>query len=275
MNEIPGVVHVGELHYLWRNFLNKGTNTQCGCGASLATCPLWSQVLAVTAAGKPVTEYATTVVPYQTCVRTRYTWRVLRYQRGRDRCLDAYADILARTYHAIQAATGANIIVDGGKYPAEAALLPHLPGIRPVYLHLVRDPRASAFSWSQVKDYIPAMPVTRSTGYWVGFNLASDAIRQRYPDSSLFLRYEDFIADPHAHVNRMLTLLGLDHTHNPLQGRTVTLGANHTVTGNPDRFATGQINVRPHDDDWRKKFPRQSQLVTTLLALPVMHRYGY
>ena len=275
LNEIPGVCHVGELHYLWMNYLGRGTNTTCGCGASLASCPVWGPVLAATAGDVAPAEYAERVLGYRECVRTRHIRKVLGYDGQRDQCLAAYADVLSRTYAAIRAVTGARVIVDGSKYPSEAALLPHVKGVRPRYLHLVRDPRASAYSWSQPKDYIPSMSVPRSTAYWVGFNLASDAIRRQYPDHSLFLRYEDFIADPAAGIDRILKLLGEDPARNPLQGRNVTLNVNHTVTGNPDRLASGSITVRASDVDWRSKLPRRSALVATLLSAPVMRRYGY
>ena len=275
LNEIDGFFHVGELHYLWKNFLNKGTNTTCGCGKSLGTCEIWHRVLEATSTNANVEDHAEMVMTYQGCVRTRHTWRVLRYQGAGDPCLAAYADILSRTYCAIHRVTGAKVIVDGGKYPAEAALLPHMQGIKPAYLHIVRDPRASAYSWSRTKDYIPSMSVPRSTAYWVGFNLASDAIRRRYPHHSLFLRYEDFILDPSASIERILKLLDEDPSHNPLHGRTITLNTNHTVTGNPDRFSSGTITVRSQDVDWRKKLPRQSALTAMFLSLPIMRRYGY
>jgi len=275
LNEVKGVCHVGELHYLWMNYLNKGTNTSCGCAKSLATCEVWRPVLEATAAGAPNTDYAERVLTYQECVRTRHIRRVLGYTGQGDRCLTAYADVLSRTYAAIHTVTGAHVIVDGSKYPAEAALLPHVQGIQPLYLHLVRDPRASAYSWSRVKGYIPSMSASRSTAYWVGFNLASDAIRRHYPADSLFLRYEDFIANPAESIDRILRLMREDPARNPLQGRSITLHANHTVTGNPDRLASGNITVRAEDVDWRKKLPRTSALVATLLSAPVMRRYGY
>lgn len=275
LNEIDGLVHVGELHYLWKNMTNQGTNTLCGCGTALAACHVWCHVLSTTAADARVEDYANRVMACQPAVRTRHTWEVLRYRGGRDGPLAQYADILSRTYRAIHEVTGAKVIVDSGKYPAEAALLPHVPGIKPVYLHVVRDPRASAYSWSKPKKYIPSMSPARSTAYWVSFNLASDAIRRRYPQDSLYLRYEDFVSNPAESIDRILTLIQASLSLNPLQGRAVTLGINHTVTGNPDRFERGPVTVHAQDVDWRKELPKRSALIATLVALPFMARYGY
>src|SRR6185437_13734697 len=112
------------------------------------------------------------------------------------------------TYQVIAERSGARIIVDTAKIPGEAALLADLPGVRPYFVHLVRDPRAVAESWRQPKQYVYAMSATRSTAYWHGFNMASAAIVRRHRDRSLFVRYEDFIADPAVTIDRLLRLCG-------------------------------------------------------------------
>jgi hypothetical protein len=186
---------------------------------------------------------------------------------------------MTRVYHAIAEQTGARVIVDSTKIAAEAALLPHLDGVTPYYLHLVRDPRAAAQSWSQLKDYAYIMPAWRSTGYWLGFNLAAEAISRRYPDRSMRLRYEDFIAAPAAVAESLLRFCGAWDGTNPVganpRGRTVELHPNHTVTGNPDRFRSGSTVIRDRDDTWRDGLPAFARLTTTAMAWPLMRRYGY
>ena len=81
----------------------------------------------------------------------------------------------------------------------------------------------------------------------------AEAVIQRAPERSFFLRYEDFIADPANVVAGLLRLVGAEGAANPVQGRTVNLGKNHTVTGNPDRFRSGPTLLRPEDDAWRKE----------------------
>ena len=103
-------------------------------------------------------------------------------------------------------------------------------------MHLVRDPVAVADSWRTPKDYVYVMSASKSTAYWRGFNIASRAILRRYPQQSILLRYEDFIADPAGTIATLMRLAGADPAGNPVTGRTVQLHTNHTVTGNPDRF---------------------------------------
>src|SRR5262249_49857923 len=164
---------------------------------------------------------------------------------------------------------------DTTKIPGEAALLPHLDGITPYYVHLVRDPRAVAHSWREPKQYVWAMPAWRSTAYWSGFNLASHAITRRHPQHALFLRYEAFTADPAGPPDALLRLCDEDPAGNPVQGRTVELHTNHTVTGNPDRFRTGTTVIRDRDDSWQTGLSTTAKLAAGVLSWPLSRRYGY
>jgi hypothetical protein len=207
-------------------------------------------------------------------VRTRHTWRVLR--RGlHDDEIRAHAELMTTTYHTIAELTGARVLVDTNKIPGESALLPHLDGVVPHYVHLVRDPRAVAQSWSSWKQYAYPMSAARSTAYWHGFNSASRALLRHAPERSMLLRYEDFIAEPRATIDRLLRLCGTDPAVNPMVGRTIDLHTNHTVTGNPDRFDTGVTLVRDRDDSWRAKLPARSRLAAVTLSWPQFRRYGY
>ncbi|MFF3855510.1 sulfotransferase [Micromonospora sp. NPDC002575] len=276
LNEVPGFFHVGELHFLWKNSTGRGVNGLCGCGRELTACDLWSRVLPVgRPAGLSADAHAAQVIARQRSrVRTRHTWRVLR--RGLyDDEIRAHAELMGRVYRAVAERTGAHTIVDTTKIPGEAALLAHLPGITPYYVHLVRDPRAVAHSWREPKQYVYAMSAARSTAYWHGFNLASAAITRRHPRRSMLLRYESFTADPAGTIDALLRLCGADPAGNPVRGRAVELGTNHTVTGNPDRFRTGPTVIRDSDEAWRRTLSPADRLAATALAQPLFARYGY
>jgi hypothetical protein len=279
LNEVPGIFHVGELHFLWKNSVGRGANSSCGCGEHLTRCPIWSEILPVgRPAGMSPEAHADEVIRRQrSSVRTRHTWRVLgRGLAGAGRAdIRAHAELMTQVYSAVAARTGARVIVDTTKIPGEAALLPHLPGTETFFVHLVRDPRAVAQSWSREKQYCYVLPAHTSTAYWYGFNLAAAAVVRRYRDRSLFLRYEDFIADPAATIDTLLRLCGADPAANPVRGRTVELHTNHTVTGNPDRFSTGTTVLRDSDDAWRSELPVAAKLPATALSWPLSARYGY
>jgi hypothetical protein len=276
LNEVPGFVHVGELHFLWTNAYGRGSNTRCGCRRELVRCAVWSHVLdAARPDGVTAEAHAQDVRHHQVAgLRTRHTWSVLRH--GADSAARrSYAATLARTYRAIADHTGCRVIVDSTKLPGEAALLAEVDGIDPVYLHLVRDPRAVAHSWSRQKDYAYTMSAARSTAYWLGFNLASRALVRHHRERSELLRYEDFIRDPDATIRRLIAWCGGDPAHSPVRGRTAELHDNHTVTGNPDRFRTGPTLIRPVDAPWQAELPIRAKLTTLALAWPLLAGYGY
>lgn len=276
LGEVSGFLHVGELHFLWKNAAGRGANTLCGCGQALTECPLWSGILPV---GRPpgmsAEAHADAVIRRQrACVRTRHTWRVLARGVWCD-AIREHAELMTRTYQAVAERTGARVIVDSTKIPGEAALLSHLGALDPYYIHLVRDPRAIAQSYREAKQYVSPMSAVRSTAYWHGFNMACEALTCRHRDRSLFLRYEEFAADPAAAVDSVLRLCGAGSEANPVRDRIVELHANHTVTGNPDRFLTGPTPIRAADDSWRATLPGRARLAAGTLSWPLIRRYGY
>lgn len=276
LNEVPGFFHVGELHFLWKNGAGRGVNNLCGCGATLTECPIWSEILTIgRQPGTSPEQHAAEVIRrQQAVVRTRHTWRVLK--RGIDSAdLRAHAELMSAVYGSVAEKTGARVIVDTTKIPGESALLPLLPGIEPYFVHVVRDPRAVAYSWRRPKQYVFTMSASKSTAYWTGFNIASHALTRRYPERSMLLRYEDFIADPAGTIAGLLELCGEADAPNPMDDRTVRLHTNHTVTGNPDRFSTGETVIRPTDSSWQNGLSRRARLASMLLSWPLSWRYGY
>jgi hypothetical protein len=73
----------------------------------------------------------------------------------------------------------------------------------------------------------------------------------------------------------MLRLVGEEGAELPLVGeREVKLGISHTVSGNPNRFDTGAVELK-QDRAWTNKMsPRDQKLVTALTA-PLLARYQY
>ncbi|MGA8114203.1 MAG: sulfotransferase [Actinocatenispora sp.] len=272
LGEVPGVFHAGELRYLWRNgVLGTGSNRDCGCGSPLLDCPLWSKVLEqCRPSGRTLVEHATDVVRAQAAYRTRHTRRTLRRPVA-----NGWPDTLAAVYRAIATQTGARVIVDSSKYPADSALLRHLDDVEPAYLQLVRDPRGVAQSWLSPKDYTGRRGVLNSTWYWLGFNLAAEAVARSEPSRTLRIRYEDLTRDPRRSIGRALRLVGLSDADNPVaEDGSVQLDGNHTVTGNPNRFERG-TTVLTEDRRWHNRLSRPHRIATTALALPLLGRYGY
>ena len=247
---------------------------------------MWSQVLELLDKKGFDSQRARDVVGWQEqSVRVRHTMGLVRSKSPRPgSALDSYSRVLGEVYSAIAQVTGARVIVDSSKRPSDGAVLRLTPGVTPNVLHLVRDPRAVAYSWRRRKAHLDrSAPVEMrqhspvgSTSSWALWNLAIEAVRRRQvPSSTMLLRYEDFIRHPRASIEAIVAMTGEETSVLPFEDdATVRLSGNHTISGNPSRFSTGRVALRV-DDEWIENQPRVDRAIATVLALPLLHRYGY
>lgn len=277
LGEAPGTLHVGELHYLWRNgVLRTGTNSSCGCGEPVTDCPLWSKVLGT---GVAADEHAAAAVEAVQAARLRARHtpaRLAESLRLRRTPPDVawVTGVTADLYRGAAAAAGADVVVDGSKYPAEAAALLGRDDLDVRVLHVVRDARATAYSYRGDKSYVTRMSAARSTGYWAAVNAASDLLALAGRDRYLRVRHEDFSARPRAVVDEVMAFAGIAGPNPVAEDGTVELGVNHTVTGNPDRFRQGRVPIRA-DGRWRTELDWKPRALTTAASAPQLLRYGY
>jgi hypothetical protein len=90
----------------------------------------------------------------------------------------------------------------------------------------------------------------------------------------MVLRYEDFVADPPAAVERVARFAGEEPAALPfVSERVARLEDNHCVSGNRSRFAHGDVEIAL-DDAWRT-VPGPGRSVVTALSAPWLGRYGY
>jgi len=281
LGSFPGCFAAGELRELWSRGILEGR--RCGCGRSVWDCQVWGAVL-----GAP--EFsdvdAETIVALQhATARFRHLRRLLRAERFRtQRELVRLVSVIGDLYRVLGRVTGADVIIDSSKRPADVAILRLLPDVDTYIVHLVRDPRAVAYSLSRRKpaldrDAQPEMDrmgAIKCTGYWIMLNVAAEVVCRRVgPGRSLRIRYEDLVAQPRATLAAITTLAGTPQTPSPLiNDHTVRLEPNHMVFGNPDRFRTGPTPLRL-DDAWRTRIKGAPWAAATLLAMPMMARYGY
>jgi hypothetical protein len=203
---------------------------------------------------------------------------------GRYSCdLSSYAKKLECLYRAIAEVSEGKIIVDSSKVGSQSFILRELPQVELHLVHLVRDSRATAFSWQRTKlrteihwraEYMERHSVSRSALEWDIDNLRA-ATRRKSLASYTLIRYEDLASDPRAELKKVSDVLGVT----PLPdgspaSRLVSFGASHTVGGNPDRFILGQTLIRI-DNEWIAQMLRRDQLAVTALTAPGLLRYHY
>jgi len=284
LGEVAEFFSTGELRNLWHEALQE--DRKCGCGELVIHCPVWSLVLTdVFGSNRREDIYSNRILEWQrAALRSRSTWEILRATTDSKTELEAYAKIMARIYHSVAGVTGARVVVDSSKVPSDAALLTSIPEIDPFFLHLVRDPRATAYSWQRLRarmdgrsvENMPRFGLAKNAGSWVEFNLGAEAVRKRtHPGRFMQLRYEDFISEPRVAIERVAAFVGYPTSTIPFSdARTAELGINHTVSGNPSRFRTGSVVVKG-DDEWIARQSTMARWATTLISLPYLGRYGY
>jgi len=292
LGEVEGITDAGEMRWLWRRGL--GERRPCGCGLPPVECPRWSAVLdRMRRKWLPTADDGELTAAVDSVLRAQ---REVLARRNRLRAISAAAGGETR-WEALQCmravsidlctslaeVTGASVIVDTSKLAHVAALLAGAEEVDHRVLHVVRDPRAVAYSWQRRKD----LPVSNGTipmatyspgasvGLWLE-NCFGAALLRRYVPSDrwLFVRYEDFVARPQATVDEVLAFVGIAAPGPFVGPDTVQLGTNHTLAGNPNRFRTGSVRIA-EDDEWKSRLARRDRMVIGAAALPMLLRYGY
>lgn len=193
-----------------------------------------------------------------------------------------YAALMSTLYEVIARRTGSRAVVDSTKIPSGAALLATRDNLKSYVIHLVRDPRATAYSWSKRKvrriagweeTLMEAGPLNCGL-QWLGYNLLTERVSRSCNEWSR-LRYEDLVASPRSQANALVSWLGIENEDDPFEDDELfRLADGHTIAGNPDRFDAGTIRVRP-DDRWLENMSGRDRLVVTAVSLPLLRRYGY
>ena len=289
------VCAVGEVVHLWERAL--GADERCGCGERFTGCPFWRQVGEHAFGGWSTVDQDEMLALKDRVDRTRHIPRLARSSLAPEQLADvrAYASHYTRIYRAALAVSGARVVVDSSKHASLAFALRWAEGLDLRVLHLVRDSRAVAYSWSkQVRrpevvdgeDFMPTFSPLEVSKLWTAQNAAFHLLAARA--QVLRLRYEDFTADPAGTVRRLREFAGLPDDPAALRILTDPDDARpappgdlepsparmHSVAGNPLRFNGGPLRVR-RDEAWRTRLPRRSRAVVSLATLPFRVRYGY
>jgi hypothetical protein len=279
LGQVPGLFSAGELVFLWSRGIAAGWT--CGCGSHVQACPVWSEVL-TDAYTTPAQELAPRMQELERrLIRTRHLPALLApslRSLKRSEPFAEYAGNLATLYESLARVTGSSVIVDSSKLPSYAAALCSIETLDVSVVHLVRDPRAVAYSWSSGASNpgsIERMGIARSSLYWNLFNAGAEALERRVGGRYLRLRYEDLVEDPPAAFERVLALAGVSADRLPFSGpRSASVSPTHTVSGNPARFRTGSIDIA-EDDRWRRGMTTAEKRLVAMMTLPLLLRYGY
>lgn len=284
LGQVDGFTAIGELRYLWeRSFIK---NRLCGCRLQFSECDLWRAAVHEAFGG---VDY----VDAQEMSRLTDSFRLLHlpltllpYIRRRLASqLNEYLDNFEKLFRAIQATTGCRLIIDSSKVPQYGYLLRMIPMIELYVVHLIRDPRAVAYSWSRKRIYEPDITNPEymvqknsisSSLQWIARNITAEIYLRQKPVRYMMLRYEDLINKPKESVKCILSML--EETAEDLsfikQYSIKINKANHSVFGNPVRFRTGAVELKV-DNEWKARMRRLSKISVMALTWPLLLKYRY
>jgi hypothetical protein len=283
--EVPGFVSVGELRYVWQ--AGPAGNELCGCGLHFAECPFWTAVGEEAFGGWEKVDVDEVLALESAVLRHRNVPLLAlgRLAPEHARQVQRYADLTATVYRAILTVSGARVVVDSTKNPPYAYFLraARAAGLRTRVLHLVRDSRGVVHSWAKrmarpevtaggafFQEFSPFQAGVR----WMECNLAFELLR-RLGTPMVRMRYESLAADPRGELERMFAAMGEPGQHDlSAVGDSVQVAGQHSVRGNPMRFAHGRQQVRA-DEAWRTGMAGKTRSLVVLVTWPLLLRYGY
>ena len=285
LGQVEGFVPVGELRLIWDRGLIQ--NWLCGCGVPFRECPVWSEVVARAFGEVSHADAQRMIELRERGLRTRHLLTPARnLLRARMDRMGEYPGALERLYRAVRDVSQSRVIVDTSKLPTYGYVLRNTPGIELYTLHLVRDPRAAAYSWGyrrkpradrkdEPNNLMTRQGLVRSSLAWDARNLATEGTFGRDPERYMLLRYEDFVEDPRGSVERILRFVGEEEAISPFIGeREIALGVSHTFSGNPDRLQGGTVKINP-DEEWKSSLSIARRVAVAALTWPSLMKYGY
>ncbi len=275
LGEIDGFFNAGELIDIWDRGLE--SDGKCGCGMKISKCEVWRAVLDKAFGSQGRIDIQEMINLRDSACHARHVpWLMLKPgAKSKFKAhLKEYLGNLENLYRGIQSITNSRIIVDSSKNIGYAHILTMIPKIDLYVVHLIRDPRATAYSWLRKKeDWWRKNPVDSSV-LWNVRNIVTEIFRKKLAGNYIRLYYEDFIAKPRIAVKSILELLQEKPMHLPfVTEQNVKLGFNHTIFGNPCRFQRGTFRLHL-DDEW-KGMKKSDRFVVNILSWPLLVLYGY
>jgi hypothetical protein len=185
------------------------------------------------------------------------TWSARRRLRKR------YGRVAEDLYRAVAGVADATHVVDTSHFPLRALELQHVSGIDLYLVFLVRNPHGVIESYLKpINRHASAermlRVITKNVDLWLTHIIAVSVFLRHRRDRRLFVRHEDFVADPQAVVREIL-----DHVESSSALPDFTsLKTGFPIQGNPLLWSE-EVSVRA-----KPATPVRGSRITTLLQRP-------
>jgi hypothetical protein len=182
---------------------------------------------------------------------------------ARRRLRKRYREVAQDLYDAVAETAGASYIVDTSHVPLRAQELQALEGIELYLVFLVRDPHAVVASYMTNINRHASVErllrlITKNVDLWLINLLSLRVFLRQPPQRRMFLRHEEFLADPRGVLQRLLTWCGSSQSPPDL----AAMKTGYPVQGNPLLWSE-EVAFRPEPPREPRRFA-----LTTLLQAP-------
>lgn len=283
LGSIPGFFHLGEMRFI----LDMGVleNRLCACGRQFEDCDFWDAAMRLVplAIDRDKAQHLIEIrEDYSRSIHLPL-FLIRPFREWLMRCLDVYIDFLRGVYRAAASQSGAKVLIDSSKFPTYGYLLQLIPEFDVKVVHLVRDPRAVAFSWSKTKTqpdpdeelYFRKYGTMGSTIRWSARNLASLWVNTNKASDHVIVRYEDFIQNPANELTRIIEMIGMGTSKLPVSdAKTLIIEQSHSIWGNSSRLIHGPVPLKM-DDLYQREQKILDKLIATMFSLPLLGKYDY
>lgn len=269
LDQYEDVTSLGEIHQIFSHWINFDKRQLCGCGEEFQACGFWRNVIGNSLGSMDDFDPVEWSKKRADILGDQRRMELL-FDRGSPEYFDqlnAFMDEIGSVYKSIAKESGAKVIVDSSKTALWAVALQRVPGIEVRFLHFVRNPYATAFSWQRKKRlpeiwweerYMPQFTAKEIAKRWRA-TFVTSLLAARKVAKYKRVHYEDFVKDPAAMLRDIETFAGIppENGQGVLKGRTAHLAPGHTVMGNPMRVSK-EITIK-NDDQWRDTFPKEEK----------------
>jgi hypothetical protein len=285
LGQLDGVIAVGELRAIWRDY--QKNDAMCGCEKSLHECSFWQSIIKIAGIDGQNAEYFKKL--YHTQARylgwthswlrlPLYSKRIFKYFTANR--VKLYAESMERIYRAIATSQSLNAtVVDSSKEINDALVIALRGNLNIVCLHLIRDPRGNIYSILRKEGFVnKGFKLLARTVYlslnWLEVNKVAAKMCARFGENYKVVRYEDFVSNPQGTLIEAFS--GVIHVEKlkPLKKSSFYVGKIHSVAGNEKRFQSGEIKLK-EDRDWEKELPPAALKIIRFMCGYYAKKFGY
>jgi len=271
---------LNELSFVWENGFDK--NRLCSCGQPFRSCPFWTNVIKDIQLLGFENEHSLRHIGNAIPQNRNIPDVVLRPGKLNYKfpAFSSYKNVLKHLYASIYKNSGAGFLIDSSKIPSYGYAVQQTEDLDVYMIHLIRDPRAVAYSWKKEVSRtdgeenltMEQYSILQTTIKWIWGNFITTLLKRT--GKYFFIRYEDFCNQPELYTSKILDFIGVDKELNPVHGKTFTAGEEHSIWGNPIRMKTGKMEIK-EDNEWKNKLGFSDRFWIVFLTWPFLFFYGY